>query len=294
MSRGAATALLTAFALTAFAANSVLCRLALGGRAIDAASFALVRLGAGAVTLAAFQAATRTRRSAGRGVLEPAMLFVYAVAFSFAYLSLGAGTGALILFGSVQATMIVAALRAGERFRRAELAGLGLALAGLAYLVSPGLTAPSPGGSALMAVAGMAWGIYSIRGRGAADPLADTARNFAGAVLPAAVVGAIALGHAHASPRGLWLAVASGALASGIGYVAWYAALRGLSSIRAATVQLAVPALAAAGGALFLGEGISLRLVLSAALILGGIGLAVANRARALRPGPLPDSFAES
>ncbi len=294
MSPRSGTALLTAFALTAFAANSVLCRLALGGRAIDASSFALVRLGAGAVTLGAFQAVTRTRRSGGRGALEPAMLFVYAVAFSFAYLSLSAGTGALILFGSVQATMIVAALRAGERFRRAELAGLGLALAGLGYLVSPGLTAPSPAGSALMAVAGVAGGVYSIRGRGSADPLGDTARNFAGAVLPAAAIGLIALGRAHASARGRWLAVASGALASGIGYMAWYAALRGLSSIRAATVQLAVPALAAAGGALLLGERISLRLALSAALILGGIGMAVADRARSLRPEPLPDSFAES
>lgn len=276
-------ALSTLFALAAFAANSVLCRLALGGRAIDASSFALIRLGSGAVVLWLIRSASRKRSGAGRGWVPPAMLFLYAAAFSFAYLSLSAGTGALILFGSVQATMILAALRSGERFRRLEVAGLVLALAGLAYLVSPGLSSPSPVGSALMVAAGAAWGVYSIRGRASVDPLGDTARNFLGAVPLAVGVSLLARGSAHVTPAGAWLAVTSGGLASGLGYVVWYAALGGLTAIRAAMVQLTVPVLAAFGGVVFLGEHVSLRLVLSAALILGGVGVAVTGRARSLR-----------
>jgi drug/metabolite transporter (DMT)-like permease len=271
---------LTTLALIAFAANSVLCRLALGGGAIDAASFTLIRLGAGAATLALIRAAQGTRRAGVRGWAAPAMLFIYAAAFSFAYRSLGAGTGALILFGSVQLTMMLLAARRGERLRRPELVGVALAIAGMVYLFSPGLTGPNPVGAALMVAAGVAWGLYSILGAGSADPVAETARSFAWSVPAAVVVSLVAARSAHVTATGAWLAVLSGAIASGVGYAVWYAALRGLTAIRAAIVQLAVPALAALGGVLVLGESLSLRLVLAAALILGGVGAAVAGRAR--------------
>jgi drug/metabolite transporter (DMT)-like permease len=173
--------------------------------------------------------------------------------------------------------MLAGAMRAGERFHWLEAAGLLIALAGLAYLVFPGLTAPSPAGSALMAAAGVSWGLYSLRGHKSRDPVGDTARNFSLAVPMAALVSAATWKGANLAPRGVLLAVGSGALASGIGYVTWYAALRGLTRIRAATVQLSVPVLAAAAGVALLGEAITPRLVLSAFLILGGVGLALAS-----------------
>ncbi len=278
MKPGAATtAPLTALALACFAANSVLCRLALGTHAIDAAGFTAVRLASGALLLVALRAASRRDAAPRPDRLSPALLFAYAAAFSFAYLDLPAGTGALLLFGSVQATMLLAALRGGERFRAAEGVGLALALAGLAWLVAPGLAAPSPRGSALMVTAGVAWGLYSIRGRGTADPLTATARNFAWATPLALAVALLAWGRGHASPRGLALAIASGALTSGLGYVTWFAALRGLTAIRAAVVQLAVPALAAMGGVLVLSERLTLRLVVAAVAILGGVAIAIAS-----------------
>jgi drug/metabolite transporter (DMT)-like permease len=209
-----------------------------------------------------------------------AMLFMYALAFSLAYLSLSAGTGALILFGSVQVTMILAALRSGERPYLLEWLGVMLALGGLVYLVMPGLKAPSPLGSALMVTAGFAWGIYSLRGRGASSPLANTAGNFFYAIPLILAVRLFTLDHLHLSQEGILLAVLSGALASGLGYVIWYAALRGLTATRAAIVQLSVPALAAWGGVVFLGESLSLRLILAGALILGGIALAVTSRSK--------------
>lgn len=277
------TALLTALALVAFAANSVLCRLALGGESIDAASFSLLRLASGALTLALIHGARRGPRAEHRGWVPPLMLFAYVAAFSFAYTLVSAGTGALLLFGAVQATMILVALRSGERPTLAEGAGLALALGGLTYLVLPGLSAPSPAGSALMLAAGVAWGVYSLRGRSSRDPLADTARNFAVATAPALVVSIARLGHAHADARGALLAVCSGALTSGIGYVIWFAALRGLTAISAATAQLAVPVLAAAGGVVFLSEELTLRFAVAAAVILGGVGVAIAGRARRAR-----------
>jgi drug/metabolite transporter (DMT)-like permease len=275
--------------MVAFAANSVLCRMALGEQAIDAASFTAVRLASGAllllgIRLLAGRASPRPRAPAGRNRWAPAvMLFLYAIAFSYAYRSLSTGTGALILFGAVQATMILAALRASERLTPLEGMGLVLAVFGLVYLVLPGLSAPSPAGSALMALAGISWGVYSLRGRGSSDPLADTAGNFARAVLPVACVLAVTVRNADLSPRGTVLAVASGALASGLGYAVWYAALRGLTAVRAAVVQLSVPVLAAAGGVVFLGEQVTLRLALSGVLVLGGVGLAVAGRRRVFR-----------
>jgi drug/metabolite transporter (DMT)-like permease len=210
------------------------------------------------------------------------MLFLYAVPFSFAYLSLSTGTGALILFGLVQVTMILAALGSGERPHFWEWVGLVLAFAGLVYLVSPGLTAPSPLGSLLMGVAGVSWGLYSLWGRGAANPLADTTGNFARAVPLVVGVSILGLSRASISGPGVLLAILSGALASGLGYVVWYAALRGLSRTRAATVQLSVPVLAAMGGVFFLSEDVSLRLFLSAVLILGGVAIAIMSKERAV------------
>jgi drug/metabolite transporter (DMT)-like permease len=275
----------TAFALMAFASNSVLCRLALGAGTIDPASFSTLRLTSGALTLLLIMTIFKEKASFSPRSrwLSAILLFAYAVPFSFAYIGLSAGTGALILFGAVQATMIFAALRSGERPHPLEWAGLIFAIGGLVCLVLPGLTAPSPTSSSLMAIAGVAWGIYSLRGRGAASPLADTTHNFVHAVPAAVGVNLVMLRDFHLSAEGAFLAVLSGALASGMGYVIWYAALRGLTAMRAATVQLAVPVLAAAGGVIFLSEYVSLRLVVSAIAILGGVGLALTGRQRSVQ-----------
>lgn len=207
-------------------------------------------------------------------------LFAYAICFSFAYMTLTAATGALILFAAVQATIIAGAIANGERPRVLEWCGLALAFAGLVYLTLPGLSAPPLAGSMLMLVAGAAWGLYTLRGRGSASPLLDTARNFACAV-PGVVIVAVAMHtRLHGSRTGVAYAAASGVIASGLGYVVWYAALRGLSAARAAMVQLAVPVIAALGAVLFLSEGIGARLVVAAGLILGGIALALSTRSR--------------
>lgn len=276
------TAILTLFTLVAFAANSVLCRLALGGGTIDAASFTTVRLLSGAVTLWLIvvllrKTSIRVRRGSW---ISAAMLFLYAVTFSFAYISLSTGTGALILFGAVQGTMLLAGLLSGERPHLLQWGGLALALGGLVYLVFPGLTAPSPLGSFLMVASGIAWGIYSIRGRRGADPIAVTGENFIGAVPLAILVSAFAFSSMELSTEGIVLALLSGSVTSGIGYVIWYAALRGLTATRAAIVQLAVPVVAAAGGVAFLSEEISVRLIIATVAILGGIGLTVLRRER--------------
>ena len=274
---------LTAAAMLAFAANSVLCRLALQGRGIDPASFGSLRLLAGALTLVLvlrWRARTPARAAQAGDWFAAAMLFAYVAFFSFAYLSLSAGTGALILFGAVQLTMLAAGWRGGEAF--GVMGGLGfvLALAGLAWLVAPGVSAPAPLGAAAMALAGVAWGVYSLRGRGVADPLAATAGNFLRAAPLALGLSLLLAAQAHADAHGVLLAIASGALSSGIGYVIWYAALPGLSALSAATVQLSVPLLAAVGGVLFLAEAISLRLALAGLAILGGIALVLLRRAR--------------
>jgi drug/metabolite transporter (DMT)-like permease len=276
-----AVAGLTALAMLAFAANSLLCRLALQQDRIDPASFGAIRLLAGALVLAvAMRRGRQTPAPDGwrARLSSAALLFAYVALFSFAYVSLAAGTGALILFGAVQLTMLGAGLLAGERFTPAGWMGLALALAGLATLLLPGAAAPSLRGAVLMAGAGVAWGGYSLRGRGAADPLAATAASF----LRAAPLGVLlALGyaaHAHADARGVGLAVASGALSSGLGYVVWYAALRRLTAMQAATVQLSVPPLAAFGGVLLLGEALTLRLGLASLAILGGIALVLGSR----------------
>ncbi len=280
--RRARTVALTGVALVAFASNSILCRMALGAGQADPAAFTVLRLASGALCLWLIAAARRVhvQHRPRRAWLPSLMLFSYAACFSFAYVDLSAGTGALVLFGSVQATMLLAALRAGERPHALQWLGLSGALAGLIVLVLPGLRAPSPLGSALMAAAGVSWGVYTLRGRGSANPLADTATNFLWAVAVAVPFALVTFGSMHVSPRGALLALVSGALASGLGYVIWYAALRDLTATRAATVQLAVPVLAAAAGVFLLGEQISLRLVLAAILILGGVGLVVGTRAR--------------
>jgi drug/metabolite transporter (DMT)-like permease len=272
--------------MVAFAANSLLCRLALAQPRIDPGSFGSIRLVSGALVLALIVRMRAGSDAPPRGDwLAATMLFAYVALFSFAYLSLSAGTGALILFGAVQLTMLGAGLRAGERFAPAAWAGLAAAIAGLFYLVSPGVSAPAPLGATAMALAGAAWGVYSLRGRGIADPLAATASNFARAAPLALALSALTAGAAHADAPGVALAVASGALSSGIGYVIWYAALRGLTAMRAATVQLSVPPIAAMGGALMLAEPITPRLMLASAAILGGIAVVLATRARAVARG---------
>ena len=280
------TAGLTAAALIGFAANSLLCRMALRPRLLDAATFTSIRIVSGALALlvlASVGAASRTARNvppvaAAGSWGSAATLFAYAAAFSFAYLRIGAGAGALLLFGAVQATMLAWALRRGERLRWPEWAGLVVAVVGLVALVRPGLSAPDPAGAALMIAAGVAWGAYSLRGRGASRPLAATASNFARAVPLALALSLACIRAAHVSPRGALLAAASGALSSGVGYSLWYAALGGLTATQAAVVQLSVPVLVAAGGVTLLGEALTPRLVACGAIILGGVALAVLGR----------------
>lgn len=266
--------------MVAFAANSLLCRLALHTpSAIDPASFASLRIASGAIVLALILRlksgpAARTRPDWFAAVA----LFAYAALFSFAYQLLSAATGALVLFGAVQLTMLGAGLRAGERFMPLGWLGFALAVGGLVYLVSPGLTAPPAAGTVLMIGAGIAWGVYSLRGRGTNDPLAATAGNFLRATPLALLASVLLIGQFHADMRGVALALASGAITSGMGYVIWYAALRGLSALRAATVQLSVPPIAALGGVVLLSESITLRLVVASIATLGGIALVLASR----------------
>ncbi len=281
------TLLLTAAAMVAFAGNSLLCREALAAGEIDAGAFTGVRLASGALVLAVLAGGRRGWR--GGSWSSAAALFTYAAPFSYAYLELGAGVGALILFAVVQATMIGWAIARGERPHSLVWLGLALALVGLSALTAPGLVglgaapgdAPDPAAAALMALAGAAWGVYSLRGRGGAhDPLAATAGNFLRSLpLATLLVVAVALsGAAVASPRGILLAAASGGLASGVGYAIWYAALRGLTATSAAIVQLVVPALAAAGGVALLDERLTARVALAGAAILGGVALALRAR----------------
>lgn len=260
----------------AFAANSVLCRMALKQTAIDAASFSTIRMLSGATILSLiYRTACRRQTAQTLGNwFSAVMLFTYMVTFSFAYISLSTGTGALVLFAMVQATMILWALWSGERPRLLEWSGFLLALTGLVYLLFPGLTAPSPAGALLMAIAGMSWGVYSLRGRAALDPLAETTGNFVRATPFVLIVSLMTLQHNYLSAKGILFAVISGALASGVGYAVWYIALKTLTATRAAIVQLSVPVLAAMGGVMFLEEALSIRLVLSSILILGGVSLA--------------------
>lgn len=275
------TLTLTLATLVAFAANSVLCRMALKAGLIDPVSFTQLRLASGAAVLAPilFVARFDPRSLSPRDWGAAGALFIYAIGFSLAYVSLDAGPGALILFGAVQLSMIGVGVARGDRPGALQWAGLVLAFGGLVYLFLPGLTAPPLGGALLMAAAGIAWGVYSLLGRSEPDPVAATARNFV-LTAPFIVVLFVAGADRHAALPGIALAIASGALASGMGYVIWYRALKGLSAMNAAVVQLAVPVIAALGGVAFIGEAVTLRLAVAAALILGGIFLSIRAGAR--------------
>jgi len=270
--------LLTALALLAFAANSLFCRAALRDTAIDAATFTTVRLVSGALTLWLIVMLRRGGPVLAGDWRSAAALFVYAIAFSLAYRSLTAAAGALLLFGAVQMTMTAYGLWRGERMRRLQWLGLAVALSGLAGLLLPGLSAPPLGGAVLMIAAGMAWGVYSLRGRGSGDPISATAGNFLRTVPLALACSLLLFDMARWDVTGAMLAVASGGLASGIGYAIWYAALPGLKASTAATLQLSVPVIATFGAIVFLDEQLTLRLVLAAVAVLGGIALVIAER----------------
>lgn len=275
------TIALTALTMIAFAGNSLLCRLALKHTTIDAASFTAIRLISGALILS-LAAQMHRGASGGKGNWRSAFALVaYAAGFSYAYVSLPAATGALLLFGVVQATMIGYGIWAGERLMPLQIAGLALALGGLVGLLLPGLSAPPLSGSLLMLSAGVAWGVYSLRGKGAGNPTRVTAGNFVRAVPIAVALSLVMHSSASLDSAGFWYAVSSGALASGVGYALWYTVLPSLKATTAATVQLSVPVIAALGGTLFIGESLTLRLVLASAAILGGIALVIIEKRHA-------------
>jgi drug/metabolite transporter (DMT)-like permease len=280
--RPARIASLTTLALVCFAANSLFARAALRGAEIDPASYTSLRLASGALALWLIVRLTRTSspdRRAGSWA-SAAALFLYAAPFSFAYVALPTGTGALILFGVVQLTMFATSIARGERPSALEWTGLFVAFAGLVWLMLPGIATPDPSSAVLMALAGVAWGVYTLRGRGSRNPLAATADNFLRAVAMTAVLSIATMGSARTTTTGALLACASGALASGIGYSIWYAALRHLTAARAGIVQLSVPVLTALAGTILLAEPMTMRLVLAGIAIVGGIALAIAGRVR--------------
>jgi len=281
--------LLVVLAMTAFAANSLLCRLALKQTGIDAATFTALRLLSGAMMLWLIVRLRRRRGSELSGNWSSAAaLFFYAACFSFAYITLPASVGALILFGAVQTTMIGYGLWLGERLTKLQWLGLLCALGGLVGLVMPGLAAPSLSGSVLMLGAGVAWGIYSLCARGCGDPIGVTAGNFLRSIPFAAGLNMLMIANASVNLDGIGYALASGALASGLGYVIWYAAVALMAASSAAVVQLTVPVIAAAGGVALLGETITLRLLLTACAILGGVALFLSQGTRCWKVADKP------
>jgi drug/metabolite transporter (DMT)-like permease len=264
--------------MIAFTGNSLLCRIALKQANIDAASFTAIRLISGAITLWLVVRVMRGATTGKGNWLSAFALFCYAAGFSLAYMSLTAATGALLLFGAVQVTMIGWGVWAGERLTRLQLVGLLLACGGLVGLSIPGVAAPSLLGASLMLGAGISWGAYSLRGKGAGDPMRVTGGNFLRAAPIAVMWSAFALDGALLDRAGILYAVASGALTSGIGYAIWYTALPALRATTAATVQLSVPVIAALGGVVFLGEAITWRSFLASIAILGGIALVIATK----------------
>ena len=285
---------LISVAMLAFAGNSLLCRLALKHTAIDAATFTTIRLISGACILwlvvqwqrrssSVARADELSQHSLGGNWLSALALFIYAAGFSFAYISMSAATGALLLFGAVQVTMIGYGVYRGERLHTMQLLGFALALAGLVVLMLPGLATPSIAASLSMLGAGVAWGVYSLRGKAtsravAANPTAVTAGNFIRAVPMALVLSLLMMSRLSLDLNGILFAMASGALASGVGYAIWYQALPALSSTHAATVQLSVPVIAALGGVVFIGEALTLPMVLASGAILGGIALVILKK----------------
>lgn len=268
--------ILTTLAMIAFAANSVLGRLALGTTVIDPASYTFIRLASGAVVLALLIRFDNKKSAVVAGNWASATaLFIYAAAFSFAYIRLPTGTGALVLFTSVQATMIVWGLYGGDRPSSGEWLGQFIAFAAFIWLISPGIAAPPPTSCALMALAGFAWGVYSIRGKKSGDPLHATSGNFLRSVPMALAL--LVLYHARISTplSGIILALISGAITSGLGYALWYRVLAQLTSVQAALVQLSVPAIAAGGGIALMGEPLTLRYIVCSAMIISGIGLSI-------------------
>jgi len=269
---------LVTVAMIAFAANSLLCRLALKTTSIDAASFSAVRILSGALLLWLLMQARGVKLAQHGSWRGAAALFIYVTTFSYAYISLSAGTGALVLFGAVQVTMIVAGFIAGERMSKIQFAGFFLAVTGLVILVLPGVQAPSLAGSMLMLLSGIAWGMYSLFGRGVPDAILATTGNFIRALPMALVLILLALPWAKFDGAGVMYAVLSGALASGVGYVIWYRVLREISAISASIVQLSAPVIAAVGGIIFLNEVLSLNLLIAVVLILGGIGFVLSKK----------------
>ncbi len=283
MNKHAKVVFLTISAMVFFAANSLLCRMALTQTVIDPASFTLVRIASGALALwliIHFRGAALRRHG---NWVSAGSLFLYCASFSLAYLALTAGTGALILFGMVQITMISHGLWSGERPSARQIVGLTVAFGGLFWLVLPGLSAPPLRGSLLMMVAGIAWGGYSILGKGSADPTLATAGNFLRAVPFAVGFGFLAFPSLSLDAAGVLYGVTSGVITSGLGYAVWYTALGGLSSTQAATAQLTVPAIAASGGAMILAEPITWHLIVSSMAILGGAAVVILDRRH--RPG---------
>jgi drug/metabolite transporter (DMT)-like permease len=276
------TVVLTLLALLAFASNSLLTRFALGAHEIDAATFVFVRLAAGALVLMAIARAQggSWRFLRGQGWLGPVALFAYAAPFSFSYLRIGAAAGALVLFGVVQLTMIAYGVFRGERPSALTWVGIVLASGGLTILTLPSATRPDPAGVALMVVAGVAWGAYSLAGRASGAPIAANARSFCLAALPAALLLLASGASANTTTKGLVLALASGGVMSGLGYAIWYRVLPRLAATEAAVAQLTVPIIAAVGAAALLHEAISARLVVAGLFVLGGVGLVVAARER--------------
>lgn len=272
--------------MLAFAGNSLLCRLALKNTGIDAASFTSIRLISAAVALWLIVRLSNKANS-GKGNWPSAFaLFAYAAGFSFAYINLTAATGALLLFGAVQTTMIGYGMWRGERLLSLQWLGLVLALGGLVGLTLPGLSAPPLVSSLLMIGAGAAWGIYSLRGKGAGDPTLVTAGNFLRTVPITVVLSLLMLRQTAWDGAGVWYAITSGALTSGIGYAIWYKALPALKATQAATVQLSVPVIAAVGGIILLNESISLRLTLASIAIISGIALVILERRKSIGVQP--------
>lgn len=278
------TSLLTSLALIAFAANSVLCRLALGNEAIDASSFTGIRLLSGAITLFIILSITVSRKENNKGVSSKGSwaaslsLFLYAITFSYAYLSVDTGTGALILFGSVQITMIMLSLISGTRLHLIEWSGVTLAFVGFIYLILPNITTPSINGFILMTVSGISWGIYTLKGRSSKNPLMDTTYNFLRTIPFVGLLTIFTLHNMNYSSEGVVLALISGAITSGLGYTIWYIALGKLSSTQAAVIQLSVPVIAAIGGVIFVSEVITMRLIISATIVLSGILMVVLGK----------------